>query len=247
MNPERCARSYKTIQLTHLSKQTNYIAVINRLMLIFSMSISVRQLYRGLEKTQTHLVQSTEIATASMCQHLFKLSYPYGVTRGERDYLIANAVHDIMSIAIHGPITENWLYKTKQSKEITQRIIRDSSSIIESILKDTKEYASREARKIPETFDQDVRNRFEGLVTGVAKKLMKNFEQPNRTITEITVTNPQKHHEGRIDAILEFPNGYGLLDWKSYDMKKANGNRQRAMATDFKHIALKLSLHRRRR
>src|SRR6476659_4713629 len=99
------------------------------------MSISVRQLYRVLEKTQTHLVQSTEIATASMCQHLFKLSYPYGVTRGERDYLIANTVHDIMSIAIHGPIIENWHYKTMLSKEITQRIVRDSSSIIESILK----------------------------------------------------------------------------------------------------------------
>ena len=70
MNPEGCARSYKTTQLAHLTKQTNYIVVINRLMLIFSMSISVRQLYRGLEKTQTHLVQSTEIATASMCQHL---------------------------------------------------------------------------------------------------------------------------------------------------------------------------------
>ena len=152
-----------------------------------------------------------------------------------------------MSIAIHGPITENWHYKTKQSKEITQRIVRDSSSIIENILKDTKEYASREARKIPETFDQDVRDRFEGLVTGVAKKLMKKFEQPNRTITEITITNPQKHHEGRIDAILEFSNGYGLLDWKSYDIKKANGRRQRAMATDFKHFALKLSLHGRRR
>lgn len=224
MNPEWRARSYKTTQHAHLTKQTNYIVVINRLMLIFSMSISVRQLYRGLEKTQTHLVQSTEIATASMCQHLFKLSYPYGVSRGERDYLIANAVHDIMSIAIHGPITENWHYKTKQSKEITQKIVRDSSSIIENILKDTKEYASREARKIPETFDQDVRERFEGLVTGVAKKLMKKFEQPNRTFSEITITNPQKHHEGRIDAILEFSNGYGLLDWKSYDIKKANGS-----------------------
>ena len=86
-------------------------------------NVSVREIYRGLQKAQTHLVQSTEIATAGVCQHLFKLSYPFGVVRGERDYLVANAVHDIMSIAIHGPILENWVHKPKElTAELTESI-----------------------------------------------------------------------------------------------------------------------------
>jgi hypothetical protein len=192
-------------------------------------TINVRDLYRGLQKAQTHLVQSTEIATASVCQHLFKLSYPFGVIRGERDYLIANAVHDIMSIAIHGPILENWIHKSGQYAEVAYKIVRNSSCITEEVIKETKENASKEARKIPESFDQDVMDRYHGLVTGITKHLMKKYERPDRVITEVTITNISNHHEGRIDAILEFNGsskgkGYGILDWKTYDITRARGS-----------------------
>ena len=185
----------------------------------------MRDLYRGLQKAQTHLVQSTEIATASVCQHLFKLSYPFGVIRGERDYLIANAVHDIMSIAIHGPILENWNHKPGQYADVTCNIVRHSSGITEEVIKETKENANKEARKIPESFDQDVMDRYQGLVTGITKYLMKKYERPDRVVTEVTITNISNHHEGRIDAILEFNgNGYGILDWKTYDITRARGS-----------------------
>jgi hypothetical protein len=49
--------------------------------------------------TKTHLVQSKEIATTCVCPYLFKMSYPFGVTGGEQDYLIANTVHDIISLS----------------------------------------------------------------------------------------------------------------------------------------------------
>jgi PD-(D/E)XK nuclease superfamily len=191
-----------------------------------NVNVSVREIYRGLQKAQTHLVQSTEIATAGVCQHLFKLSYPFGVVRGERDYLVANAVHDIMSIAIHGPILENWVHKPKElTAELTESIVRDSSSITEQVTKDTKEYAIKEARVLPESFDHDVADRFRGLVTGITKYLMRKYEQPKSVLTEVTVTNILSHHEGRIDAILEFDNGgYGILDWKTYNINRANGS-----------------------
>ena len=47
-------------------------------------------------------VQSSEIATACVCQNLFKLDYPYGAIRSDKDYLIANTVHDIMSLCMGG-------------------------------------------------------------------------------------------------------------------------------------------------
>jgi hypothetical protein len=184
----------------------------------------VRDIYRGLQKAQTHLVQSTEIATASVCQHLFKLSYPFGVIRGQRDYLVANAVHDIMSIAIHGPILENWVYKTDQYADVANNIVRSSSGITEEVIKETREYANKEARKVPESFDHDVMDRYQGLVTGITKHLMKKCERPNRVITEATITNILNHHEGRIDAILEFGKGYAILDWKTYDINRARGS-----------------------
>lgn len=54
----------------------------------------IRELYKKMSSEPTHVVQSTEIATACVCPFLFKLSYPFGVVGGERDYLIANTVHD---------------------------------------------------------------------------------------------------------------------------------------------------------
>jgi hypothetical protein len=71
-------------------------------------NITVRSLYKTIANTKTHLVQSREIATTCVCPYLFKMSYPFGVSEGERDYLAANTVHDIMSIALPTTILENW-------------------------------------------------------------------------------------------------------------------------------------------
>jgi hypothetical protein len=67
-------------------------------------------------RTKIHLVQSKEIATTCVCvcvcvcvcPYLFKMSYPFGVACGERDYLIANTVHDIISLASPTTILDNW-------------------------------------------------------------------------------------------------------------------------------------------
>jgi hypothetical protein len=51
---------------------------------------------------------------------------------------------------------------------------------------------------------------------------MKKYHQPKRAVTEITISNIQNHQEGRIDAILEYSNGYALLDWKTHSIDKNN-------------------------
>jgi hypothetical protein len=48
--------------------------------------IDVRKTYDYLRKCQTHLVQSSEIATACVCQNLFKLDYPFGAIRSDKDF-----------------------------------------------------------------------------------------------------------------------------------------------------------------
>jgi hypothetical protein len=71
----------------------------------------IRELYKKMSNEPTHVVQSTDIARACVCPFLFKLSYPFGVVGGERDYLIANTVHDIMSLATPTTILDNWQYE----------------------------------------------------------------------------------------------------------------------------------------
>ncbi|MGC2427721.1 MAG: hypothetical protein WA421_11850 [Nitrososphaeraceae archaeon] len=169
----------------------------------------------------THVVQSTEIATACVCPFLFKLSYPFGVVGGERDYLIANTVHDIMSLATPTTILDNWQYGVKGFETVAESIIKDSANIIEKSVANAKDVARRDGRdsNILNSFENEVQNRVRGLLIGLAKRVMKKHPQPVRAVTEITITNVKNVQEGRIDAILEYDNNcYGLIDWKSNEV-----------------------------
>jgi hypothetical protein len=121
-------------------------------------------------------------------------------------------------------VIEKWDYQSKEYMNVTEKIVKESSNIIEEVSKESKEIAIKEARLIPDSFDDDIYHRFQGLVCGIAKHLMKKYEQPRRVITEVTITNVPCHQEGRIDAILEFAKGFGILDWKTYDINRARGS-----------------------
>jgi hypothetical protein len=187
-------------------------------------SLIVRDLYKSISHTKAHLIQSKEIATACICPYLFKMSYPFGVVGGERDYLVANTVHDIMSLAMPTTILENWQYGAgKDFESIVLNIDRKSDHIIEKAIANAKERTKLEGRSIlPHTFEYEVQDRFHGLLVGLAKRIMKSYKQPKRALTEITITNVKEFQEGRIDAILEFDNdaGYGLIDWKTNEIDK---------------------------
>jgi len=180
--------------------------------------------------TKTHLVQSREIATTCVCPYLFKLTYPFGVVGGERNYLVANTVHDIMSLVTPTIILDNWQQgaMTKiEFESIVRTMSRDSDSIVETTIANTKDKAKKEGNALAtiETFDSDVRDRFHGLLVGLTKRIMKKYQQPKRAVTEITITNVNKVHEGRIDALFEFHDGtYGLIDWKTNDINKTSGS-----------------------
>ena len=159
--------------------------------------IEVRQTYDYLRKCQTQLVQSSEIATACVCQNLFKLDYPFGATRIDRDYLVANTVHDIMSLSMGGPILENWYNGLETYEQIAKKIVNESSEIIATVIRDTLDRASRENRFVQDDFEFQVKNIHEGLILGMSRRLIKKYERPSRILTEVTVTNVNNHHEGR--------------------------------------------------
>jgi hypothetical protein len=189
--------------------------------------VDVRKTYDYLRGSQTHLVHSSEIATACVCQNLFKLDYPYGAITSDKDYLIANTVHDIMSLCMGGPIADNWQSRTDDYESLARKILNESYEIVNIIIEDTLDLARKENRFVQHDFKDRVNESYRGIVTGITRRLMKKHEKPERIITEITITNIKDHHEGRIDALLEYPNSYGLLDWKSYDLSKTISGREK--------------------
>ena len=159
------------------------------------------------------------------------MSYPFGVSEGERDYLAANTVHDIMSIALPTTILENWKEGAKKFEwvNVAEKIEKDSQDIVDKAITNAQEKIKTEEMAVSsknfnlEGFHADVEYRFHGLLVGIAKRLMTHYERPKRALTEVTISNVNKHHEGRLDASLEFDQReYGVLDWKTNNMNQAS-------------------------
>jgi hypothetical protein len=76
------------------------------------------------------------------------MSYPFGVVGGERDYLVANTVHDVISLGAPTTILDNWQQgKTEADFEhIAKRIDKDSSSIVEKAILNAKDKAKTEGK-----------------------------------------------------------------------------------------------------
>jgi hypothetical protein len=133
-----------------------------------------------------------------------------------------------MSLCIGSTIIENWELGIKDYQSLANRIMKESSNTIENVINYTKEVAKEEYRVIPDYFNDQVQSFTNGLFLSITKRLMKKFERPNKAITEVTVTNTKNNHEGRIDALLEYPHGrYALLDWKTYDLSNTISGREK--------------------
>ena len=118
-------------------------------------------------------------------------------------------------------------YQAKPCFHLTEKIVHESHDILNEIINYTLDTTNKENRFVPHDFKARVNEIYRGLIIGISKWLMKKHEKPNRIITEITITNIKDHHEGRIDALLEYPHGYGILDWKTYDLSKAISGREK--------------------
>jgi hypothetical protein len=193
--------------------------------------LDIRKLYKNLIHAQNNIVQSTDVATACLCNNLFKLSYPYGVINGkDDDFVVADTTHEIMSLIAPRIIPQHWEHDITKDhiQERVRKIEKDSKNIINETIRNTKDRVQREGRRhkpLDQYFEYDIQDRLYGILTGLTERIMKKYEQPKRIITEITITNVSKFHEGRIDAILEYyGNHYGLVDWKTYDVNPVNSS-----------------------
>jgi len=66
-----------------------------------------------------------------------------------------------------------------------------------------------------ERYISQARLRLQG-IGGVLHDKINQDPPSNRIVSEITITNPVTRHEGRIDAIFEYPDYVETVEWKTY-------------------------------
>ena len=109
-----------------------------------------RKLYKNLIHAQNNIVQSTDLATACLCNNLFKLSYPYGVINGkDDDFVVADTTHEIMSLIAPSIIPQNWEHDITKDRiqERVRKIEKDSQNIINETIRNTKDRVQRKGRR----------------------------------------------------------------------------------------------------
>src|SRR5918999_3873032 len=102
----------------------------------------IRKLYKNLVHAQNNIVQSSDVATACLCNNLFKLSYPYGVINGkDDDFVVADTTHEIMSLIAPSIILQNWEHDIAkdQIEQRVRKIEKDSQNVVNETIKNTKD------------------------------------------------------------------------------------------------------------
>jgi hypothetical protein len=159
-----------------------------------------------------HLAESSDIAAASVCGWKFRLPRIMGVLpKNVRSYIPGGLVHGVLEEALPN-LHDFWARVTpKMSKErIMKELLNEWAPVKDDVF-------NRYKRKYP---DSDVwipiaEDRLERIAETLSHYLSEN-PLPNRILTEVLITNPKQHHEGRIDAILEYENSAITLEWKTY-------------------------------
>src|SRR5437667_3422467 len=161
----------------------------------------------------THLAMSSDIATAGTCGWKYRLSKIFGIPpRGSFSGLVGFAVHDILTRS-GGVIYKVW--QTRSPKEYTARLREGILPLKQQVFEEWKDRFQEGAHTIDELFSL-ADKRLDAMLLGLAE-LMSEFDPPLRFLTELSITNPETHHEGRLDALAEWDDQYLTIDYKTYD------------------------------
>lgn len=176
----------------------------------------IRALYKSAKLLQTHIAYTTAIATAAICKYRFRLRYVLGAGVTEEGLsAIGLAVHEVLSLGMPGPILDVWKNNTGR-KLAPNQLLELLDPIKQKVLDyHRKWYQSRDLR-FPPNFEVDLNHTLLDLLASFVNGIMTKQAPPRRVLTEIVVTNVEKQHEGRLDALLENDDGtYLIIDWKT--------------------------------
>lgn len=177
----------------------------------------IRALYKSATLLQTHLAYSTYIATAAVCKYRFRLRYILGANiRADENTPIGLAAHEVLSLGMVGPIFDLWEYHHRDATRLSSQLFESITPIKDKVLDSYESWYKSRDIPFPSNFEENLNGVLLDLLTNFAKEIMVKLPKPRRVLTEVTITNIKKQHEGRLDALLEFNNGsYLVIDWKT--------------------------------
>lgn len=178
----------------------------------------IRALYRSTKYLQTHIAYSTAIATAAICKYRFRLRYVLGASSTEEGLpVIGLAAHEVLSLGMLGPILGVWKnIKGETPTRILKQLLQLMDPIRQRVLDYHKKWYQSHDLQFPSTFEENLDHALLDLLTSFINGIMIKQTPPRRILTELVVTNVEKQHEGRLDALLENDDGtYLVVDWKT--------------------------------
>ena len=155
-----------------------------------------------------HLAQSSDIGHAVTCGLKFKLPRVMGaIPEGNESFIPGFIAHNVLERATE---TLGRLWRSSPTPD-SQEIMEMWSPYMQQVFADVREKLQGDA----DGYISQAHIRLQG-IAGVLHDKMSQDPAPTRIVSEITITNPVTRHEGRIDAIFEYPEFDETVEWKTY-------------------------------
>ena len=159
-----------------------------------------------------HLALSSDIGHAVTCGLKFKLPRIMGaIPEGNGSFIPGFIAHNVLESATE---TLGQLWRSS-SMPNTQEIMDAWTPYMQQVFADVREKQQGDPERNIERHISQAQTRLQG-IAGVLHDKMSQDPAPNRIVSEITITNPVTRHEGRIDAIFEYPEFAETVEWKTY-------------------------------
>src|SRR5438034_1224135 len=148
-----------------------------------------------------HLALSSDIGRAVTCGLKFKLPRVMGtIAEGNESFIPGFIAHNVLEGATE---TLGRLWHSSPTPN-PQEIMDAWDPYMRHVFADVREKQQGNPESNIERYISLAQMRLQG-IAGLLYDKMGEDPAPNRIVSEITITNPVTRHEGRIDAIFEYP------------------------------------------
>jgi hypothetical protein len=155
---------------------------------------------------------SSDIGHAAICGLKFKLPRVMGaIPEGNESFIPGFIAHNVLE-SIPETIVELWRTSPTSS---SQDIMEVWNPNMQRVFADIRERQLGNPESNIEQYISQASRRLQGIATVLHDK-MSNNRPPTRILSEVTITNPTTRHEGRIDAIFQYPGYVETVEWKTY-------------------------------
>lgn len=159
-----------------------------------------------------HLAQSSDIGRAETCGLKFKLPRVMGaIAEGNESFIPGFIAHNVLEGATE---TLGRLWHSSPTPN-TQEIMATWEPYMQLVFADVREKQQGNPESNIERYISQAQSRLQGIASVFHDRMSEN-PAPTRIISEITITNTVSRHEGRIDAIFEYPDHVQTVEWKTY-------------------------------